>query len=204
MEKRPSKIVCAGLNYIEHITEMKMARPDHPIIFLKAPSALIGDGENIVYPHQTKELHYEAELAIVIKDRIRNISKDEALRHVLGFACANDVTARDLQNLDGQWARAKSFDTFCPVGPKIVSGIDSNNLAIKCYLNGELKQSSNTANMIFKVEELIAFIASVMTLEPNDIILTGTPPGIGPMRAGDVVEVEIEKIGRLKNQVVAA
>lgn len=202
MEKRPSKIVCAGLNYIEHITEMKLARPDHPILFLKAPSALIGDGDDIVYPSQTKELHYEAELAIVIKDRIRNITKEQALAHVLGFTCANDVSARDLQLLDGQWARAKSFDTFCPVGPRLVKGIDPNNLAIKCYLNGELKQSSNTASMIFKVEELIAFIAGVMTLEPNDIILTGTPPGIGPMKVGDVVEVEIEKIGRLKNRVV--
>ncbi|MBU0629758.1 MAG: fumarylacetoacetate hydrolase family protein [Candidatus Margulisbacteria bacterium] len=183
---------------------MKMERPKVPLLFFKAPSALIGDGGEIVYPSQTKELHYEAELAIVIRDRTKNISSKEALQHIAGFTCSNDVSARDLQLQDGQWARAKSFDTFCPVGPKVVSGIDPNNLAIKCYLNGELKQSSNTGNMVFKVEELVSFISSVMTLEQNDIILTGTPPGIGPMRVGDVVEVEIEKIGRLKNRVVAA
>ncbi|OGC11657.1 hypothetical protein A3K48_04075 [candidate division WOR-1 bacterium RIFOXYA12_FULL_52_29] len=201
---KPSKIVAVGLNYIEHIREMKMERPKAPLLFLKATSSLIDNGVDIIYPSQTKELHYEAELAIVIKDRIKNISAKDALKHVLGYTCANDVTARDLQLQDGQWGRAKSFDTFCPVGPRIVPDIDPNNLAIRCYLNGELKQSSNTADMVFKAEELVAFISSVMTLEPNDLILTGTPPGIGPMIVGDVVEVEIEKIGRLKNRVAAA
>ncbi len=181
-----------------------MERPKAPLLFLKATSSLIDNGVDIIYPSQTKELHYEAELAIVIKDRIKNISAKDALKHVLGYTCANDVTARDLQLQDGQWGRAKSFDTFCPVGPRIVPDIDPNNLAIRCYLNGELKQSSNTADMVFKAEELVAFISSVMTLEPNDLILTGTPPGIGPMIVGDVVEVEIEKIGRLKNRVAAA
>jgi len=203
MKIKPSKIVAVGLNYIDHAQEMKMDLPKQPVIFLKPPSAIIYNKESIVYPPQTSELHYEAELAVVIKDRIKNIAEEEALDHVLGFTCANDVTARDLQRMDVQWSRAKSFDSFCPVGPRIVSEIDPNNLAIKLYLNGELKQSSNTANLIFKVNYLIAFISQVMTLEPEDLILTGTPAGIGPMQVGDVVEVEIEKIGKLVNRVIA-
>ena len=203
MKLKPSKIVAVGLNYIDHAQEMKMDLPKQPVIFLKPPSAIIYNKESIVYPPQTSELHYEAELAVVIKDRIKNIAEEEALDHVLGFTCANDVTARDLQRMDVQWSRAKSFDSFCPVGPRIVSEIDPNNLAIKLYLNGELKQSSNTANLIFKVNYLIAFISQVMTLEPEDLILTGTPAGIGPMQVGDVVEVEIEKIGKLVNRVIA-
>ena len=203
MKLKPSKIVAVGLNYIDHAQEMKMDLPKQPVIFLKPPSAIIYNKESIVYPPQTSELHYEAELAVIIKDRIKNIAEEEALDHVLGFTCANDVTARDLQRMDVQWSRAKSFDSFCPVGPRIVSEIDPNNLAIKLYLNGELKQSSNTANLIFKVNYLIAFISQVMTLEPEDLILTGTPAGIGPMQVGDVVEVEIEKIGKLVNRVIA-
>ena len=167
---KPSKIICVGLNYIDHAKELNMPIPEYPILFMKPPSALISNGDSIIYPAQTKNLHYEAELAIVMKDQ----------KNILGFTCANDVTARDLQKLDGQWTRAKSFDTFCPVGPKVVSGIDPDNLDIKLYLNGELKQSSNTSNMIFKVDYLVSFISQVMTLEPQDIILTGTPPGVGP------------------------
>ena len=203
MKLKPSKIVCVGLNYIDHAKELKMEIPKVPILFLKPPSALIYHNDAIVYPAQTKELHYEAELAVVIKDRIKDVKKDEALKHVAGFTSANDVTARDLQRLDGQWTRAKSFDTFCPIGPEMVKNINPDNLAIKLYLNGALKQSSNTANMIFKVAELIAFISQVMTLEPEDIILTGTPPGVGEMRVGDGVEVEIEGIGKLSNRVVS-
>jgi len=203
MKLKPSKIIAAGLNYIDHAREMKMDPPKQPVIFLKPPSALIYNKEAIVYPPQTSELHYEAELAVVIKDRIKNVAEEEALDHVLGFTCANDVTARDLQRADVQWTRAKAFDTFCPIGPKIVSGINPDNLEIKLYLNGELQQSSNTSNLIFKVKYLIAYISQVMTLEPEDLILTGTPAGIGPMQVGDVVEVEIEKIGKLVNQVVA-
>jgi len=191
------------LNYTDHAHELKMDLPKSPLIFLKPPSSLIHSGENIIYPPQTKELHYEAELAVVIKDRIKNVPKEEALSHILGFTCGNDVTARDLQKSDGQWTRAKSFDTFCPLGPEIISGISTDNLDIKLFLNGELKQSSNTSNMIFKVEFLVSFISQIMTLEAEDVILTGTPAGVGPMQAGDVVEVEIEKIGRLKNRVVA-
>ena len=204
MQKRltPSKIICAGLNYHDHAKEMKMEIPNHPIIFLKAPTSVISDGEFIIYPDLTKELHFEAELGIVIKDKIKNVPETEALKHVEGFICANDVTARDLQRIDGQWGRAKSFDTFCPLGPEIVSGIDPNHLAIKLYLNGEIKQASNTEQMIFKPAYLISFISEVMTLLPGDVILTGTPPGIGPMQKGDEVVVEIEKIGRLSNKII--
>lgn len=208
MNLNPSKIICVGLNYVDHAKELNMPIPEEPIIFMKGVNTLIYNDEKIVYPPQTKNLHYEAELAIVIKDRCKNVSKEEALKYVKGFTCANDVTARDLQKKDGQWTRAKGFDTFCPVGPQIVKDIDPNNLpagrqglTIKCYLNGELKQSSNTANMIFNVDELIAFISSVMTLEPEDIILTGTPPGVGPMKSGDTVKVEIDGIGTLSNKV---
>ena len=175
--------------------------PASPVLFLKPPSSVIYNNEVIVYPDQTKALHYEAELAVVIKDRTKNVSEAEAVKHILGFTCANDVTARDLQRLDGQWTRAKSFDTFCPLGPEIVSGISPDNLAVKLYLNGELKQSSSTANLIFKVPFLIAFISRVMTLEPEDVVLTGTPAGIGPMQVGDEVRVEIEGLGALVNKV---
>lgn len=202
MKLKPTKIVCVGLNYLDHAREMKMELPAYPILFLKPPSALNYNNGGIIYPAMTNNLHYEAELAIVIKDRTKNVKPEEAAAHILGYTCGNDVTARDLQNLDGQWTRAKSFDTFCPVGPEIVSLADPNNLAIKLYLNGELKQSSNTSNLIFKSDFLVSFISQVMTLEPEDIIMTGTPSGIGPMNAGDTVEVEIEKIGKLTNKVV--
>ncbi|MFA4966676.1 MAG: fumarylacetoacetate hydrolase family protein [Candidatus Margulisiibacteriota bacterium] len=203
MKFNPSKIICVGLNYLDHAQEMKMAVPTHPIIFLKPPTSVIGDGDNIIYPeHQTKELHYEAELAIVIKDKTRNVSVEEAKKHILGYTCGNDVTARDLQRIDGQWGRAKSFDTFCPLGPDIVSDIDPDNLDIKLFLNNEIKQSSNTNKLIFKPLYLVSFISNIMTLLPGDVILTGTPPGIGPMQKGDVVAVEIEGIGRLANKIV--
>ncbi|MFH1541730.1 MAG: fumarylacetoacetate hydrolase family protein [bacterium] len=189
---KPTKIICAGLNYIDHAKELNMPIPDEPVIFAKMLNALCYDGDKIIYPSQTKELHYEAELAIVMGKN----------NQIAGFTCANDVTARDLQRKDGQWTRAKSFNAFCPIGPKIVTDIDPDNLDIKLYLNGELKQSSNTRNMIFKVDQLISFISKIMPLNPDDIILTGTPPGIGPMRVGDEVVVEVEGIGRLKNRVV--
>jgi len=199
---KPSKIICVGLNYKNHAKELKMPIPEYPILFLKPPSALIYHNASIIYPSQTKELHYEAELAIIIKDRIKNIKKEDALKHILGFACGNDVTARDLQRMDGQWTRAKSFDSFCPVGPNIVKNINPDKLDIKLYLNGEIKQSSNTSNMIFTVDYLVSFVSQIMTLGPEDVILTGTPPGVGPMQVGDVVEVEIERIGKLTNKVV--
>jgi len=201
MKLKPSKIVCVGLNYRDHAAEMGLPIPASPVIFLKPPSAVIYDGDDILYPPQTKELHYEAELGLVIKDRIKNIAVQEARSHILGYICANDVTARDLQRLDGQWGRAKSFDTFCVLGEQVAAGIDPDDLVIKLYLNGQLKQNSRTAQMIFKVDQLVAFISSVMTLEAGDVILTGTPPGIGPMEIGDEVVVEIEGIGRLTNRV---
>lgn len=201
MKLKPSKIICVGLNYKDHAKELGMPIPEYPILFMKPPSALIFHNDPIVYPPQTKELHYEAELAVVIKDKIKNIKKEEAFDHILGFTCGNDVTARDLQRLDGQWTRAKSFDSFCPLGPEIVKDIDPDKLDIKLYLNGEAKQSSNTSNMIFKVDYLVSFISNIMTLEPEDVILTGTPPGVGAMQVGDVVEVEIEGVGKLINKV---
>lgn len=198
----PSKIVAVGLNYRDHAEELKMALPKSPVIFIKPPTSVIGDGDNIVYPPGVKELHYEAELGIVMGKKAKDVSKDDAVSYIGGYTCGNDVTARGQQREDGQWTRAKSYDTFCPLGPVIVKDIDPDNLNIKLYLNGEVRQSSNTKNMIFKVPELISFISGIMTLLPGDVILTGTPPGVGEMNRGDTVEVEIEGIGKLKNKVV--
>jgi 2-keto-4-pentenoate hydratase/2-oxohepta-3-ene-1,7-dioic acid hydratase in catechol pathway len=202
MKIKPSKIIAVGLNYKDHARELKMEIPVEPIIFIKPPTSVIYHKDSIFYPPQTKELHYEAELAVIIKNKIKNIKPEEAEKHILGYTCGNDVTARDLQRKDGQWTRSKSFDTFCPLGPDIVSGIDPDNLDIKLYLNGKLMQSSITSNMIFKVNQLVSFISNIMTLEPQDVILTGTPSGVGPMQVGDVVEVEIEGIGKLANRVI--
>ena len=200
---KPSKIVAVGLNYVDHARELKEDIPRTPLLFLKPPSSVIASNDKIIYPEMTKELHYEAELAIIIKEKIRNLrSAEQALHYIQGYTCANDVTARDLQRGDGQWTRSKSFDTFCPLGPEVVWDIDPNQLRIRTYLNGKLKQDSNTSNMIFKPNDLVVFVSQVMTLYPGDVILTGTPPGVGPMQKGDVVEVEIEGIGKLKNFVV--
>jgi 2-keto-4-pentenoate hydratase/2-oxohepta-3-ene-1,7-dioic acid hydratase in catechol pathway len=197
----PTKIIAIGLNYFDHAKELKMDIPDHPLIFLKPPTSIIGNGDVIILPPQTKELHYEGELAVIIKEKVKNVSKDEARRFIAGYTCANDVTARDLQRIDGQWTRAKSFDTFCPLGPRIVSDIDPKYLSIITRVNGIVKQNSNTINMIFGVFELVSFISEIMTLLPGDVIITGTPPGVGAIEVGDVVEVEIEGIGVLKNAV---
>ena len=199
---KPSKIIAIGLNYYDHAKELNMPIPDHPIMFIKPSTSFIKDGQSIIYPPQSKNVHYEGELAVVIKDKIRNISREEAAKHIKGYTCANDVTARDLQNIDGQWTRAKSFDTFCPLGPKIVKKIDPKNLIIQTRVNGTIKQNSNTKNMIFNVYELVSFVSSVMTLFPGDVIITGTPPGVGPLKVGDTVEIEIEGIGILSNKVV--
>ncbi|MCX8110930.1 MAG: fumarylacetoacetate hydrolase family protein [Syntrophorhabdaceae bacterium] len=201
----PTKIIAIGLNYHDHAKEMNEKLPEYPLIFMKPPTAFIPDGEPIIYPPQTKELHYEGELGIVIKDRIKNISVKDAHLHIAGYTCANDVTARDLQRIDGQWTRSKSFDTFCPLGPRIVPDVDPvAGLEIITRVNGAIKQHSNTKNMIFNVYELVSFISSIMTLMPGDVIITGTPPGVGPILVGDTVEVEIEGIGVLKNTVVAS
>ncbi|MFH0839465.1 MAG: fumarylacetoacetate hydrolase family protein [Candidatus Omnitrophota bacterium] len=197
----PSKIIAVGLNYVDHAEELKASPPKEPLIFLKAPTAIIGPGEPIYYPPVSSQVDYEAELAIVMKRSGRNISCKNARDYIFGYTCLNDVTARDLQKKDGQWTRAKSFDTFCPIGPHIVTDIDTSSLEIEARLNGTVKQSSNTSQMIFNCERLIEFISEVMTLEPGDIIATGTPGGIGPMNPGDEVEIKIEKIGSLVNRV---
>ena len=196
----PSKIVCVGLNYVEHAKELKMKLPEEPILFLKPPSAVIGPGTEIIVPKSSERVDYEGELGVVIGKRCKAIAADEAKKHILGYTCFNDVTARDLQQKDGQWTRAKSFDTFAPFGPWIAS-IDPSDADIKTRVNGQIRQSSNIADLIFGVPSLIEFISNVMTLEPGDVIATGTPPGVGRLEKGDVVEVEIEGIGVLKNRV---
>jgi 2-keto-4-pentenoate hydratase/2-oxohepta-3-ene-1,7-dioic acid hydratase in catechol pathway len=196
----PSKIVCIGLNYAEHAAELKMQLPSEPVIFLKPPTAAIGPGAEIVFPSSSQQVDYEGELAVMIRDRCKDVPAREAEKHILGFTCFNDVTARDLQRRDGQWTRSKSFDTFAPFGPWI-SSVDPADLDIQTRVNGEVKQSSNTSDLIFDVPRLVEFISHIMTLEPGDVIATGTPPGVGPLGKGDVVEVEIEGIGILENTV---
>jgi 2-keto-4-pentenoate hydratase/2-oxohepta-3-ene-1,7-dioic acid hydratase in catechol pathway len=199
---RPSKIIALGLNYLDHAKELKMAIPFEPLIFLKAPSALTGPGDPVMYPNTTHRVDYEAELAIVIKKKAKDVPISRAHDYILGYTCLNDVTARDLQSLDGQWTRAKSFDTFAPIGPWIVDGINPENLRIESYLNKKLKQRSNTKELIFKIEEIVYFVSRIMTLMPGDVIATGTPPGVGPMEKGDTVKIKIDKIGTLSNKVI--
>lgn len=201
---KPSKIVCVGLNYRKHAREFNMPIPEEPIIFLKPPSALIYDGDDIVYPPLTQELHYEAELGIVIGRTCRNVSVEDAGEFIEGYVCANDVTARDLQRKDGQWSRSKSFDTFCPVGRHVTAQntVDPNRLRIRAILNDKTVQDSNTSDMIFHVDDIVSYISSVMTLFPQDLILTGTPSGVGPMQKGDLIRIEIEGIGAISNRVV--
>lgn len=198
----PTKVVCVGLNYRAHAQEMGYALPEEPVIFLKPPTSVIGHGAEIRIPQGLDVVDYEAELAVVLGRRTRNVSVNEAAEHVLGFTCANDVTSRVLQQRDGQWTRAKGFDTFCPLGPWVETDVDGGDLAIESYVNGELRQSSRTSDMVFSPYELVSFVSRVMTLLPGDVILTGTPSGIGPMSPGDVVEVRIEGIGSLINRVV--
>lgn len=199
----PSKIICVGLNYVDHAEELNMPIPDEPILFLKPPSSVIGPGDGIRIPPQSSWVEHEAELAVVISKRCKNVLASDAGDVIMGYTCFNDITARDLQKKDGQWTRAKSFDTFSCVGPYIVSGIeDPSDLGIVCRVNGEVRQNSCTKNLIFDIPYLIEFISSVMTLEEADIISTGTPPGVGRLHSGDVVEVEIENIGVLKNSVI--
>jgi 2-keto-4-pentenoate hydratase/2-oxohepta-3-ene-1,7-dioic acid hydratase in catechol pathway len=200
---QPSKIVAVGLNYASHAAEHSLPLPAEPLIFLKPPSTVIGQGAAIVYPdHLSAQVDHEAELAVVIGRRAHRVRREDAWAFVLGYTCANDVTARDLQRRDGQWTRSKSFDTFCPLGPWIVTDLDVADVAIRCRLNGLLRQEDRTSQMIFAVDELIAYISAVMTLEPGDVILTGTPAGVGPLQSGDRVTVEIEGIGTLWNDIV--
>jgi 2-keto-4-pentenoate hydratase/2-oxohepta-3-ene-1,7-dioic acid hydratase in catechol pathway len=199
----PTKVVCVGRNYAEHAAERGAAVPDEPVIFLKPSTAVIGPGAAIVLPSEAGDVHHEAELAVVVGTVSRRVAAEDAAGHILGYTAANDVSARDLQKKDGQWARAKGFDTFCPLGPAIETELDPADLRIGCSVNGETRQDATTADMVFGVAELFAFITRVMTLLPGDVILTGTPAGVGPIRPGDRVEVEIEGIGILANPVVA-
>lgn len=200
----PSKIVCVGRNYREHAAELGNKMPDEPLLFLKAPSAVIGSGDRIELPSQSKQVEHEGELGVVISRVARKLSSSEdPLSYVFGYTCVNDVTARDLQRKDVQFTRGKSFDTFCPVGPFIVNGLDPLNLAVTTRVNGAVKQDGRTADMAFSVSFLIRYIADIMTLYPGDLIATGTPAGVSPMKDGDIVEVEIGGIGVLSNTVCA-
>ncbi len=197
----PSKIVAVGLNYADHVAESGTARPELPVIFLKPPSSLLGHGGTILLPPGADPVDYEAELAVVIGRRARQVPEAEAYDYILGLTCANDVSARNYQRQDGQWVRAKGFDTFCPLGPAISTGLRADELRIEARLNGEVKQSSSTAQLLFGVPYLVHFISSVMTLLPGDLILTGTPAGVGPLVPGDRIEIEIEGVGTLVNGV---
>ncbi len=199
----PSKIIGIGVNYREHAKEMHKDLPEEPIVFLKPPSALLPPHGVILRPMAYKRVDYEGELAVVIARQARNVSERNALEYVLGYTCAIDVSIRELQKKDGQWARAKGFDTFCPVGPRIVGGIDPSDLGLVTRQNGVIRQSSRTSDMIFSVQTLVAFLSGFMTLEPGDMILTGTPHGVGPIAPGDVIEVDIEHVGLLSASVAA-
>ncbi len=197
----PSKIVLVGLNYRDHCRELGMKIPSNPIIFLKPPSALIGHQAAIIYPEGVCQVDYEAELALVIKKEGKNISPRQVKDYVLGYCCFNDVTARDIQKKEIQWSRAKSFDTFAPVGPMIVTHAQVRSAGVRSYVNGVIRQNSTTDNFIFPIEYLVSFISKSMTLFPGDIISTGTPPGIGKLEIGDRVDIEVDTVGKLSNFV---
>ncbi|MGI8823464.1 MAG: fumarylacetoacetate hydrolase family protein [Acidimicrobiia bacterium] len=198
----PTKVVAVGKNYVDHAVEMGGAVPELPLIFLKPPTSVIGPLQTIRLPAVSEEVHHEAELAVVIGRVARNVAIEDAGAHILGYTGANDVTARDLQRKDGQWTRAKGFDTFCPLGPAIDTELDPmEGLSIICRVDGDIRQTGSTADMVYGVGELVAHISSIMTLLPGDVILTGTPAGVGPIEAGETVEVEIEGIGVLTNPV---
>ena len=199
------KIVGIGKNYVNHAKEFASEVPKEPLLLMKPTSALIGHGQAIVLPPHSisKEVHHESELAVIIGRRLRRASESECAKAVAGVTCLNDVTARDIQRAEGQWTRAKGFDTFCPVGPWVTVGLDWSNLRVQCRVNGVVKQDGRTKDQVFPVPRLLAFITAGMTLEPGDVVTTGTPAGVGPIRAGDVVEVEVEGVGVLRNEVRA-
>lgn len=199
----PGKFICAGMNYVDHAAELGVALPDEPVLFFKPASSLVGEGDEVVLPRESTRVDYEGELVAVIGRRVRNLAVGDALDAVAGYTIANDVTARDFQLPGSQWTKAKAWDTFAPLGPWIETDVDPAAALVETYLNGERRQSSSTANLCFGVAELIAFASRVMTLDPGDVIATGTPAGIGPMRPGDVVEVRVDGIGALRNPVVA-
>jgi 2-keto-4-pentenoate hydratase/2-oxohepta-3-ene-1,7-dioic acid hydratase in catechol pathway len=193
----PTKIVAIGLNYSDHAEEFKLEIPKEPLLFLKAPNTVLKPGGEVVYPPQSRRVDYEAELAVVIGTEARSVSEADALSYVLGYTCGLDITARDLQAADGQWTRAKNFDTFCPLGPWVETELDPGDLEITLKLNDEVRQSSRTSRLIFDVPYLVSFISGIMTLNPGDVIMTGTPSGVGEVKPGDRIEMEIEGIGNL-------
>jgi 2-keto-4-pentenoate hydratase/2-oxohepta-3-ene-1,7-dioic acid hydratase in catechol pathway len=199
----PTKVVCVGLNYRKHIAEMGHETPIEPVIFIKPSTAVIGPGQRIPIPQGVGRVDYEGELGVVIGRRTHRATPAQAAESVLGFLCGNDVTARDLQRIDGQWSRSKGFDGFCPLGPWVATDADPSDLLIETRVNGELRQSARTSDMLFDPYTLVSFVSSVMTLVPGDVVLTGTPGGIGPLDVGDRVEVRIEEVGSLENDVVS-
>ncbi len=199
----PTKIICVGRNYLEHTIEQDVEVPPYPLLFMKPPSSIIGPEEKIILPPQSQQVDYEAELAVVIGKRGRWIDAKNVGEHILGYTIANDVTARDLQQRDGQWTRAKGFDTFCPLGPWIETDVDVADVMVSCHVNGELRQMASTREMIFTIPQLIAYISSIMTIEPGDVILSGTPAGVGALKTGDEIEISIDGIGALRNIVLA-
>jgi 2-keto-4-pentenoate hydratase/2-oxohepta-3-ene-1,7-dioic acid hydratase in catechol pathway len=201
MPLRPSKIIGIGRNYVAHARELGNEVPEVPILFFKPPTSLIGPGEPILLPRVSQRVEYEGEIGVVIARRIRNADVDLAERSIGGYVCVNDVTCRDLQKADGQWGRAKGFDTFCPAGPRIASGLDWRNLELTCRVNGVERQRAKATEMHFSIPELVSFLSQIMTLEPGDLIATGTPAGTGPLHDGDTVEVEISGVGILSNPV---
>lgn len=200
----PSKIIAVGINYRDHAEEFNHQIPEEPVLFMKPSTSIAGHDEAIIYPSSSKRVDYEAEIAAVLKKEAYKVAEKDAEDYILGYTCLNDVTARDLQRKDGQWTRAKSFNTFCPIGPVIETEIDPNNVNIYSRLNGEKRQSSNTKNFIFPLFTLFSYITNIMTLLPGDIITTGTPSGVGPMKPGDTVEIEVDGIGVLRNKVISA
>jgi 2-keto-4-pentenoate hydratase/2-oxohepta-3-ene-1,7-dioic acid hydratase in catechol pathway len=197
----PGKIICVGRNYAAHAKEHNAEIPDVPLLFLKPPSSVIGHEQTILLPPQSQQVEHEAELVVVISKRGRWIPTEDAPSYILGYMVGNDITARDLQRRDGQWTRAKGFDTFCSLGPWMETEFDPTDAMITCTVNGEMRQMASTHDMVFRVEQLIAFASSIMTLEPGDIIMTGTPSGVSPLHAGDIVEASIDKLGTLRNPV---
>lgn len=201
----PTKVMCIGKNYEDHAEEMGGELPEEPLVFMKPATSVVGTNANVVHPRISSEVHHEAELAVVISRPARHVAAEDASRYIFGYTAANDVTARDLQARDGQWTRAKGFDTFCPLGPAIETELDPlERLAVICRVNGEVRQAGFTSDMVFGVAEIIAFITAFTTLLPGDVILTGTPSGVGKVEPGDLMDVEIDGIGTLTNRVVSA
>jgi 2-keto-4-pentenoate hydratase/2-oxohepta-3-ene-1,7-dioic acid hydratase in catechol pathway len=201
---RPSKIVCIGRNYAAHAKELGNEVPKEPLLFFKPPSAVIGPGEAVVLPKESERVEHEAELGVVIGRRVRRASREQAMSAIYGYTCVCDVTARDLQKKDGQWTRAKGFDTFCPVGPWIETELDPSNLEVKCLVDGTVRQVGRTSQMIFDLASLVSYVSAAMTLEPGDLLVTGTPEGVGPLVPGNRVVVSVEGIGELAFGVVAS